>query len=165
MCIRDSGHVGHFTFEDQFAESVLFTDMYSSFQYVDLRKSAADCVEPTGKYLTPYFSQLTLFVENPEDMEQVIERAKQLSFYNEDYYNTSIDTDAYEASAKPLRQIQTVMIVLIIVSAIACVVDVYKRQHRGLFFKIDVESIRITGGERVAFYLVEGVGRRTGNGI
>ena len=121
----DNGHVGHFTFEDQFAESVLFTDMYSSFQYVDLRKSAADCVEPTGKYLTPYFSQLTLFVENPEDMEQVIERAKQLSFYNEDYYNTSIDTDAYEASAKPLRQIQTVMIVLIIVSAIACVVIIW----------------------------------------
>ncbi len=119
------GRTGYYTSEDQYAESVIFTDIYSSFQYNDIEISAADCVEPTGKNATPDFSQLTLFVENPEDMEQVIERAKQLSFYNEDYYNTSIDTDAYEASAKPLRQIQTVMIVLIIVSVIACVVIIW----------------------------------------
>ncbi len=117
--------VGYRTSEDEYAESTIFIDIYSAFQHIAIGKSASSYTEFTGEPRMPQFFGMTVFVKDPEDIEQVIERAKQLSFYNEDYYNTSIDTDAYEASAKPLRQIQTVMIVLIIVSVIACVVIIW----------------------------------------
>ncbi len=119
--------------EYEYAESAMFSDMYTS----DFLEQIYNCALSGGYNDMPHealpdylntdvsFEFVTVFINSPENIDLIINEVKQLSFYNEDYYNVSIDTDAYEASAKPLRQIQTVMIVLIIVSVIACVIIIW----------------------------------------
>ena len=118
----EDSHVGYYTSAGNYPESVMFTDIHTIFQYYDIEKSARNCTEPTGEYAAPKYKFLTVFVENPQSIDGVMESAKTLGFYDDRYYSIGIDTEAYEVSAKPLKQLQTVSVVLIVISVIACVV-------------------------------------------
>ncbi len=123
MDLGDRG-ITYLTSEDEYAESVMFSDMRSIDLLWEVYSCARTLTEPSDEPDEVGYDFITVFVENPEEIDRVIEDVGRFG-YDVKYYDIEADTESYEASAAPLRQVENIANILIIVSAAACVAIIF----------------------------------------
>lgn len=104
-----------YTPESQYAENFLYIDQYTGAQ---LKQNESELFGEDDQYRA-----VTFFVENPEELESVMNQV--METIDLSGLKVSLDDSAYSASIKPLRQINTFAIILIICGSIGCAVIFY----------------------------------------
>ena len=147
-----NGEVIYSYSEDEYAESAIFSDMYTLLYLDDVSLSAPEFIRPIGENLDPSYSSVTIFVDEPAILDSVIDSVWETGIFNDDYYDTTIDTDAYEASAKPLNQLKTITIILAVIVIVACIVITWlvssvwsktRRKEMGILLAVGNSRIKI----------------------
>lgn len=95
-----------YTYEDGFVENLIYTDMAP---YAAEQKIWAEMGE---EYKPDEHSEVTFFVENPEKLDSVMEKVKEIQGTEE--LVIKVDDAAYKTSVKPFRQIRTFSNILVV---------------------------------------------------
>ena len=101
-----------------------FSDVYSAKLLDELSKKCPDGEEPNPDDDGEWYEFVTIFVDYPKNMDKVIEEVKATGIVPEKYYDITIDTDAYDAAAKPLEVLRGFSIALVSICVAACCVIV-----------------------------------------
>ena len=103
-------------------QNTVFSDVYTAKFLEEL-----DYAGPRGKEPNPdddggWYDFVTVFVDDPKNMDKVIEEVRATGIVPEKYYDLTIDTDAYDAAAKPLQVLRGFSIALVAICVAACCV-------------------------------------------
>ena len=100
--------------------NTVFSDMYSAKLLDELNYAGPRGKEPNPDDDGGWYEFVTVFVDDPKNMDKVIEEVKATGIVPEKYYDLTIDTDAYDAAAKPLQVLRGFSIALVAICVAAC---------------------------------------------
>ncbi len=101
-------------------QNTVFSDVYSAKLLDELYWAGPRGEEPNPDDDGGWYDFVTVFVDDPKNMDKVIEEVKATGIVPEKYYDLIIDTDAYDAAAKPLQVLRGFSIALVAICVAAC---------------------------------------------
>ena len=100
--------------------NTVFSDMYSAKLLDELTWYGPLEEEPNPDDDGGWYDFVTVFVDDPKNMDKVIEEVRATGIVPEKYYDLTIDTEAYDAAAKPLQVLRGFSIALVAICVAAC---------------------------------------------
>jgi putative ABC transport system permease protein len=101
-------------------QNTVFSDVYSAKLLDELYWAGPRGEEPNPDDDGGWYDFVTVFVDDPKNMDNVIEEVRATGIVPEKYYDLTIDTDAYDAAAKPLQVLRGFSIALVAICVAAC---------------------------------------------
>ncbi len=125
--INFSQEASEYTYEFQYAENVIFCDLYAANQ-IDEESSAylktwrGEDPDDSTQLRPPGYFGVKVFVDDPVNLESTVEEVRALEGYNEKDFSIELDESAYRSSGKPLRQLGTISVASVIIILVTCVI-------------------------------------------
>lgn len=113
--IRFQQEGGYRLGENQFISNLVYTDMDTGLQIRENRGGDSE---------REYY-KVTFFVDDPQNLENVLQRVKNLEEMDPNDYILELDDSAYRASMRPLKQINLLAMVLLAAGTIGCMLILY----------------------------------------
>ncbi|MGI6069474.1 MAG: ABC transporter permease [Blautia sp.] len=101
-----------YTPESEYAENLIYTDWDTGVQMKSYIKSGAIMEE---------YGEVTFFVNDPTEMNTIINQVKAMEEFNEKYFVIEQDDTAYRSTAKALNQLNILATILILAGTVGCI--------------------------------------------
>ena len=141
---------GKWVFEDDMAYNWIFTDTYTLKEYLR-RSHEALFVDQLPNF---YYNNLTFFVDDPTQLENVIEQVNDLDTIEKNFYDISIDDAMYKSTTDALKNIRNIVLALVVVIVIGCAVVLLivftmwvrsRKQEISIYLSMGLSKVSILG--------------------
>ncbi len=125
--INFSQEASEYTSEYQYAENVVFCDVYSAEKMSKeasayLKTWRGEDPDDSTQLRPPGYFGVKVFVDDPVNLDSAVEEVRALEGFNEKDFSIELDESAYRSSGKPLRQLGTISVASVIIVLITCVI-------------------------------------------
>ena len=125
--INFSQEASKYTSEYQYAENVIFCDVYSADKMSKdasayLKTWRGEDPDDSTQLRPPGYFGVKVFVDDPVNLDSTVEEVRALEGYNEKDFSIELDESAYRSSGKPLRQLSTISVFSVVIVFVTCVI-------------------------------------------
>ena len=100
------------------------------------------------------YYNLTFFVDDPTQLESVVEQVRNLDTIEKDFYDISIDDSMYKSTVEPLKSIRNIVLALVAVIVVGCTVVLMivftmwvrsRKQEISIYLSLGLSKVSIFG--------------------
>ena len=112
--------VGEYTPENEIYKNYIFADIHTAEEY-----STGNVDTPNSFDWEPIYFGCTFFVEDPAELDTVMERARAREDINWEFFTLSVDESSYQSALEPLQSINTALWIAVAVVVLAMAILLY----------------------------------------
>ena len=110
--------------EYQFAENLIYCDLYSSEQIKEMLLDEGGYPSVTGykpELMKDAYEEVTFFVDDPAALDDTIRAVYDMDGIDPLDFSITVDDSAYRLSEQPLKNMSTIALIMLLVSVAGCV--------------------------------------------
>lgn len=112
--------VGEYTSENEIYKNYIYTDIHTAEEY-----STGNVDTPNSFDWEPIYFGCTFFVEDPAELDTVMERARAREDINWEFFTLSVDESSYQSALEPLQSMNTALWIAVAVVTLAMAILLY----------------------------------------